>query len=146
MINKPFSRDSRSPVPLNISASLSFRGNKAKDTKPEIILRKALWANNIVGYRLHYKRLPGRPDIVFVSRKIAIFVNGCYWHRCPHCMLPLPKNNVEFWKSKFEKNVERDHRKIAELSNLGWTVVTLWECEINKNLENVVLRIKNILA
>lgn len=105
-----------------------------------------MWASGLTGYRLHYKKIPGRPDIVFVSKKIAIFVNGCFWHRCPHCNLPLPKNNIEFWTLKFEKNVERDRRKIFELVDLGWSVTVMWECEIKKDLDDMVSKLKNILG
>jgi DNA mismatch endonuclease (patch repair protein) len=75
-------RDKRSPVPKNEAVSRVMSANRAKNTKPELLLRKALWQAGARGYRLHYKRVPGRPDISFVSKKVAIFVNGCYWRRC----------------------------------------------------------------
>lgn len=133
-----------SPAPTNSNISKTMRSNTRKDTKPELILRRALREAGKGGYRLQWK-VPGHPDICYPGRKIAIFVNGCFWHRCPFCNLPLPKSNVEFWKSKFEKNVERDQRKTCELESMDWTVVTVWECELRNNLEEVVARIVQIL-
>jgi DNA mismatch endonuclease (patch repair protein) len=118
--------------------------NKATDTKPEIILRQALWHSGIRGYRLHWRKVPGRPDIAYPSRKLAIFVNGCFWHRCPTCNLPLPKNNQDFWQLKFQKNVERDVQKVAELVAMGWEVMTVWECEIKDDLPKVIRYIQKI--
>jgi DNA mismatch endonuclease (patch repair protein) len=112
-----------------------MRGNKAKDTKPELKLRSALWAHGFKGYRLHWKKAPGSPDIAYPSKKVAIFVNGCYWHRCPHCKPHFPQTNANFWRNKFVANAERDQRKNDQLSQLGWRVITLWECQVNKDLE-----------
>jgi len=118
--------------------------NKARGTSPEICLRKALREAGCGGYRLNWD-VSGHPDICFPGRKIAIFVNGCFWHRCPHCNLPLPKSNAEFWKIKFEKNVERDKRKNKELEDKGWIVLTIWECEIKNNMCNIIKRIKILM-
>mgnify|MGYP002635951584 CR=1 FL=1 len=131
---KAYSRDKRSPIPANETVSKYMRSNKAKDTKPEIKLRKALWDAGTRGYRLHWKKAPGKPDIAFPGRKLAIFMNGCYWHRCPHCNLSLPKNNAAFWKTKFARNVERDKEKIQELHVAGWKTLIIWECELKKDL------------
>lgn len=95
---------------------------KSKNTKPELHFRKILFQNGIRGYRINYKELPGRPDVVFTKYKVAVFVNGCYWHRCSICNLPMPKNNVNFWKDKFEKNTKRDNLKTEQLIKLGWKV------------------------
>lgn len=143
-MKKEYSRDKRSPKPKNENVSRSMSGNKAKDTKPELILRKALWAKGLRGYRIHNKNLPGRPDIVFSKKKLAIFVHGCFWHRCPHCDLPLLKNNTEFWKNKFEKNMERDAKKRKLLKKEGWRVKVIWECGINSDLGGCVKNIKDI--
>tara|TARA_B100000427_G_scaffold205102_1_gene170659 strand:- start:142 stop:510 length:369 start_codon:yes stop_codon:yes gene_type:complete len=116
--------------------------NKAKNTKPELRLRKALYADGVRGYRLNWKKVPGKPDIAFPGRKISIFINGCYWHRCPHCELPLPKTNTEFWKEKFEKNIKRDKKKEKELLDLGWTVLVFWECNIKTNIKDCINKIK----
>lgn len=135
-------RDGRAPIPKNESTSIVMRSNKANNTKPEILLRKALWKNNIRGYRLNYKKAPGRPDISFVSKKVAVFVHGCYWHRCPICNLCIPKSNSIFWKNKFEKNTERDERKNKELIEQGWKVLVLWECELKKDINKQISKIR----
>ena len=141
-MKKTYIRDKRSPVPLNENVSRVMSSNKAKNTKPELKLRKALYADGIRGYRLNWKKVPGRPDIAFPGKKISIFINGCYWHRCPHCELPLPKTNAEFWKEKFEKNIKRDKKKEKELLDLGWTVLVFWECKINTNIKDCINKIK----
>ena len=127
---KTYIRDGRAPIPEKESTSRVMSANKAKNTSPEIFFRKALWSNGIKGYRLHWKKAPGRPDIAFPSKKIAIFVNGCYWHRCPHCKPHMPKSNVDFWEEKFRKNKNRDIKKEKDLKKEGWKVFTVWECEI----------------
>ena len=122
-----------------------MKANKGRDTGPELSLRKALRDAGWPGYRVNWK-VPGRPDIAYPGRKVAIFVNGCFWHRCPICDLPLPKSNVEFWKTKFEKNVERDRRKSIELNEMGWTVITVWECQIKKDVHFVADTIVQVLS
>lgn len=132
----------RNPVPLNENTVKSMKGNVRKDTKPELTLRHMLREAGHPGYRLQWK-VPGRPDICYPGRKLAIFVNGCFWHRCPRCALPLPRNNRGFWERKFERNVERDRRNIAELEDDGWTVMVVWECEIRKEPDEVMARIES---
>lgn len=112
-----------------------MKANKAKDTKPELMARKYLWHAGFKGYRINYKKIPGSPDICFVVKKIAIFVHGCFWHRCQKCSKSLPKTNSEFWEKKFELNVFRDKQKIDFLENASWKVFVLWECELKKNIE-----------
>ena len=123
-------RDGRAPIPKKEVTSKVMSSIRAKNTKPELMLRKALWAAGIRGYRLHWKKAPGRPDICFPGRKIAIFVHGCFWHRCPHCQPSLPKSHSKFWKEKFKKNVERDERKETLLKEANWKVFTVWECQL----------------
>lgn len=123
-----------SPLPPNPPASSpathkTMKANRAKDTKPELSVRRLLREAGYPGYRLHWKKAPGRPDIAYPGRKVAIFVNGCFWHRCPHCSPPMPKSNEAFWEAKFAANRERDGRKTAELEAAGWTVFTVWECQ-----------------
>ena len=141
-MKKTYIRDKRSPVPLNANVSRVMSSNKAKNTKPELRIRKALYADGVRGYRLNWKKVPGKPDIAFPGRKISIFINGCYWHRCPHCELPLPKTNTEFWKEKFDKNIKRDKKKEKELLDLGWTVLVFWECKIKINIKDCINKIK----
>jgi DNA mismatch endonuclease (patch repair protein) len=111
--------------------------NKGEHTKPEQSLRKALWNAGIKGYRLNWKKAPGRPDIAFPGKKLAIFVNGCFWHRCNKCSPNMPKTNVDFWHKKFRQNIERDQEKEAQLTALGWKVLVIWECEIKNELQSV---------
>ena len=108
---------------------------KGKNTKPEILVRKALHA---MGYRfrLHVKDLPGKPDIVLPKYKTVIFVNGCFWHRHEGCKYAsTPTTNVDFWEAKFKENTTRDSQKTALLESAGWKVVVLWTCEIKKEDE-----------
>lgn len=138
-------RDGRAPIPKSETTSKVMSANVPKDTKPELLLRKALREIGVSGYRLHWKKASGRPDIAYSGRKIAIFVNGCFWHRCPHCNLPLPKSNTEFWLKKFKRNKERDAKKIHDLEEDGWKVIVLWECEIKKDALSCAERVKNLI-
>lgn len=114
---------------------------KGKNTKPEIELRSALHKAGF-RYRLHSDSLPGKPDIVFSSRKTVIFVHGCYWHRHAECRYAyMPKSNQSFWINKFAATVLRDERKAFQLEELGWRVLTVWECEISEALPQVVQRL-----
>lgn len=102
---------------------------KARDTKPEMAVRQSLWAAGL-RYRLHDRRLPGTPDLVFAKRRIALFVHGCFWHQHPGCSAArMPKSRLDFWKPKLLGNVARDARKQAELEGLGWRVMVIWECQ-----------------
>ena len=130
----------RNCPPLNDNTVRSMKANRRKDTKPELTVRQALREAGYPGYRLQWK-IPGRPDICYPGKRVAIFVNGCFWHRCPHCNLPLPDHNREFWQEKFERNVERDRRDTEALESMGWTVITVWECEVKRGLDGVVERI-----
>lgn len=139
-------RDKRSPEPKSENVSKAMSANKSKHTSPEMALRKALWSAEIKGYRNNYMKVPGKPDIAFPRWKIAIFVNGCFWHRCPKCNYSLPKNNADFWKDKFSKNVARDHKKTEALISLGWKVLTVWECELKKDINKIVTTIENTMV
>lgn len=137
--------DNRNPPASSDVTSRVMRANRGRDTRPELSLRKALRDAGLPGYRINWKKVPGKPDIAYPGRKVAIFVNGCFWHRCPRCNLPLPKSHTDFWATKFERNVERDRRKTEELKSQGWTVITVWECEIEKDLPDVVIRLKKAI-
>lgn len=103
---------------------------KGKDTKPEMIVRKYLFSRGL-RFRVQVRKLPGTPDIVLPKYKTAIFVNGCFWHGHEGCKyFRLPKSNVEFWKEKIERNIERDKESMQALFDLGWKVVRVWECEL----------------
>jgi DNA mismatch endonuclease (patch repair protein) len=116
---------------------------RSKHTQPELRVRHLILRMGY-RYRLHSKRLPCRPDIVFPGKKKIILVHGCFWHRHPNkrCRLArLPKSKLGFWLTKLEGNRVRDAANIAKLRRLGWRVLTLWECEVRKsNLENRILR------
>ena len=117
-----------------------MRANRARDTGPELDLRRALREAGLGGYRLNWKAL-GRPDIAYPGRQLAIFVHGCYWHHCPRCYPNLPKSNRDFWARKFELNQERDARKRAGLEASGWTVIEAWECDVRDHLTEVVANV-----
>ena len=101
---------------------------KAKNTRPEIVLRKLLSSHGIRGYRIHYK-LTGKPDIVFPKKKIAVFIDGCFWHKCHECFVK-PETNRGFWNKKIDSNVKRDRIVNLELKEKGWKVIRIWEHEI----------------
>ncbi len=116
---------------------------RQRDTKPELMLRRALWAAGC-RYRKQAK-LPGRPDIAFPGARVAVFVDGCYWHGCPR-HYSSPATNRPFWVEKLRGNTERDGRKDRELEALGWRVLRIWECEVKGDLEAVVARVRAALG
>ena len=103
------------------------------DTKPELLLRNLLYSSGYRGYRLHYK-LPGKPDIVFVSKKLAVFIDGCFWHCCPNDFVK-PETRRKFWLPKIAGNVRRDKEVNRILAKEGWKVLRIWEHEVKKNPE-----------
>lgn len=111
---------------------------KSKNTKPELILRKYLYGLG-KRYRLHYP-LPGKPDITFPSKKIAVFVNGCFWHGHGCKVDHLPKSNTKFWTEKIIKNKERDFKVKNKLKKLGWKVIVVWECELTNNKRTNIIK------
>lgn len=114
-----------------------------RDTQPELILRKKISSNKIRGYRVHY-RLLGKPDIVFPRKKIAIFIDGCFWHKCPKCF-PRLSTSKKYWVNKVGSNIRRDEKVTLELRRKGWRVIRIWEHEIRKNLNNSFGRISKLL-
>lgn len=103
---------------------------KAKNTKPEMIVRRGLHSKGL-RFRLHRRDLPGCPDLVFPSKRIALFVHGCFWHAHEGCRyFKLPGTDQERWQSKLEGNRTRDERDQAALRSLGWKVFVVWECEL----------------
>ena len=104
---------------------------RGKDTKPEILVRKGLFARGF-RFRVQDRRLPGKPDIVLPKYRVAILVNGCFWHGHKGCRYATrPKSNVHFWDAKIARNRHRDEVTAAHLEALGWTVITVWECELS---------------
>ena len=113
---------------------------KGKDTKPEEIVRKYLFSKGF-RYRKNDKRLPGKPDIVLPKYKTVVFVNGCFWHKHEGCKYFVwPQSNKEFWKEKIQGTVERDLRNKARLSDAGWHVITIWECELKPEKRESTLK------
>jgi DNA mismatch endonuclease (patch repair protein) len=109
--------------------SQMMSGIKGKNTKPEILVRKALHARGF-RFRLHDKKLPGKPDIILPKYKTVIFVHGCFWHKHDCKYFKWPKTRPDFWRDKIEGNVERDEKHHQQLKELGWNVKIIWECEI----------------
>ena len=111
---------------------------RSKNSKPEELVRKYLFSKGF-RYRKNVKTLPGCPDIVLPKYKTVIFANGCFWHKhdCPRFV--WPSTNEEYWRPKIMGNVERDKRNFAELQQLGWTVLTVWECELKKKVIDATL-------
>lgn len=113
---------------------------RSKDTVPEIIVRKYLYAQG-VRYRLHVK-LPGKPDVVIRKKRIAIFINGCFWHAHDNCPnFRFPKARSEFWKTKIESNISRDEKNNQTLINDGWKVITIWECQLRKDRDTTLTKL-----
>ncbi len=115
---------------------------RGKNTKPEIVLRKALWCNG-VRYRVK-NALPGRPDIIFPKQRTAVFVDGCFWHMCPK-HFSMPRANKIFWKKKLEGNVTRDREVNTALKKVGWKVIRFWEHDVEMDVERCVARVQQVL-
>ena len=114
---------------------------KGKDTGPEILVRKYLFAQGF-RYRVNDKRYPGCPDILLPKYRTAIFVNGCFWHKHEGCRYFVwPKNNAEFWKEKIETNVSRDEKNYSLLRSSGWNVLIVWECQLKRESKNTELQL-----
>ena len=131
-----FDKEKRSEIMSKISG---------KNTKPELIIRKALFAEGY-RYRLHRKDLPGNPDMVFPSRKKVIFINGCFWHGHNCKKAALPETHREFWEKKLNGNKERDKRNLVKLKAMGWKNLVIWQCQIKKStLKTQIDKIKAFL-
>ena len=115
---------------------------RGKDTGPELQLRQALWRKGL-RYRLQYS-LPGKPDIAFVSKRLVVFVDGCFWHGCP-LHSTMPETNKTFWREKIDGNMQRDLSGTKELQSLGWKVVRFWEHEIKTELMKCVAEVEKAL-
>ena len=118
--------------------SMNMSHIRSTNSKPEEIVRKYLFAEGF-RYRKNVKKLPGCPDIVLPKYKTVIFVNGCFWHKhdCPRFV--WPSSNQDYWRPKILRNIERDNQSRKELETLGWKVITVWECELKKNVLNETL-------
>ena len=131
-----WSKEKRSQVMSNI---------RSIDTKPELLVRSLL---HQAGYRfrIHRKDLPGKPDIVLPKYKAVVFVHGCFWHLHSGCRDgTVPKTRADYWKNKLLRNKERDKEHMRTLQKLGWRVLRLWECEVEKETDKVLEKLNNIL-
>lgn len=115
------------PPPSSAAVSAQMKRMGRKDTAPELALRKALTARGL-RYRLHRRDLPGTPDIAFISARVAVFVDGCFWHACPDHGV-MPKANRQWWQAKLDANRVRDARKDQALTDADWLAVHVWEHE-----------------
>ena len=114
-------------VRSKIMASVRSRGNRTT----EVPLARLLWAAGLRGYRKHWS-VDGKPDFAWPSLKLAVFVDGCFWHGCTRCKY-LPRTNTAFWRNKIETNKQRDRRVTGRLRRKGWNVIRIWECWVTKD-------------
>ncbi|GAA2475677.1 very short patch repair endonuclease [Winogradskya humida] len=135
----------RTPEPLNADVSAQMKRMPRERTGPEMLLRRELHRRGM-RFRANYKELPGRPDIAFSRAKIAVFVDGCFWHMCP-LHTTMPKNNAQWWSAKLTRNVERDREKDELLRMRGWQVFHAWEheetTEVADRLQELWLSLRN---
>ena len=119
---------------------------RSKDTSIELMVRHRLFAMGY-RYRVNYKQLPGKPDIVFTKKKVAIFIHGCYWHghNCGSRYAHFSKSNQGYWGPKIQRTQQRDQEHIKELESLGWKVIVLWECQIKSNIEKAIQILCDVL-
>lgn len=126
----------------SVQRSETMRRVKSRDTSPELALRSAVHSRGL-RYSLR-GGLPGRPDLIFRSARVAVFVDGCFWHGCPeHCR--RPSSNREYWRAKIERNMERDRRIRKELEDRGWRVIRMWEHEVKQSAARCASRIERVV-
>lgn len=116
-----------------------MRANRG-ESGAEIRFRRAVWAAGARGFR-RGSRLPGRPDIIFPALRLAVFIHGCFWHRCAECAPNLPRANADFWRQKFAANLERDRIAGALLTQAGWDVTTIWEHDLRADIGSAARRL-----
>ncbi len=116
---------------------------RRQDTKPELMLRRALWRSGIRGYRLHRRDIPGTPDLAWIGRKVAVFVDGAFWHGHPSAF--TEGKSGEFWDRKIAGNIERDRRVDATLEADNWTVLRFWDFEVEGDLDACIDRVRRAL-
>lgn len=133
------------PAAVSQTTRKSMLSNRAKNTKPELLLRSVL---HLMGFRfrLHVRKLPGTPDVVFGARKKAVWLHGCFWHSHPGCRYAtVPKTRTDYWVPKLARNRARDAEHAGQLRDLGWDSLVVWECEL-KNMEAVKSRLRDFLG
>ncbi len=128
---------------MGLSRSQQMARIRGRDTAPERLLRKKLWRRGL-RYRLNYKLPVGRPDLAFPGKRLAVFIDGCFWHGCPDHYV-RPRTRTQFWSAKLRENVKRDIRQTADLEKLGWKVARFWEHEVFTEVEAVVRLVQGFL-
>ena len=139
-----FGRVCATPQVMALSRSEQMSRIRSRDTGPEKRLRSALWSRGL-RYRLHARTPVGRPDIVFPGPRVAVFIDGCFWHGCPRHYV-RPRSRERFWAEKLAENLQRDRRQTLELESLGWRVVRLWEHEVYEALEEVTSQVHRAIS
>jgi DNA mismatch endonuclease (patch repair protein) len=145
MTAKPKRPNPKDKLPVSPERSAQMALVKARDTKPEMRVRKAAHAMGL-RYRLNLRSLPGSPDLVFPGRRAVLFVHGCFWHRHKKCKATrTPKSRTPFWEQKFSENMARDRRTQLALRKAGWKVFIIWECE-TLQIDKVITILEQILS
>ena len=117
---------------------------KRRDTQPELLFRRALWAAGARGYRIDDRRLPGRPDLSWTRKRVAVFVDGKFWHGHPSAY--KPGQHGAYWDDKINRNIERDRAADETLASMGWTVVRIWDFELRRDLDGATARVMDALC
>ena len=144
--HRTYLRDGRAPIPASEATSRAMSANRARNTSPEVRLRSALSEEGLRGFKEHPTSVLGRPDVVFLEKRVAVFVNGCFWHRCPNCKPALPKSHRDFWRRKFKANVARDSRVARKLRRDHWHVLVIWECRLRQSQSHEVRRVASAVC
>lgn len=134
-------KNSQRDLGPDLSRSSNMSKIRGRDTAPEILLRKTLWHRGF-RFRVNFKVEGTRPDIVFTSRKLVVFVDGCFWHGCPQHYV-MPRTRFEFWSEKLVSNTMRDRKQTVALIESGWRVLRFWEHEVESALSQVVTQVEN---
>lgn len=137
--------DRRNPDPTSLATRVTMIANAGRGTSPELALRRALRTVGALGYRTALRVEGVRPDLVFTRQRVAVFVHGCFWHRCPVCRHPIPKSHRAFWLAKLRRNRQRDRLKRSLLERAGWRVAEVWEHEIRDDVARVATRLGRLL-
>jgi DNA mismatch endonuclease (patch repair protein) len=137
--------DPRNPPPSSLATRAVMSANRGRDTSPELELRRALRRQGVRAFRSGVATVAGRPDLVFLRPQVAVYVHGCFWHRCPTCRLPLPRSNRHFWIAKFRRNRVRDRQKRRLLEGVGWRVVELWSHELERDADQAARTIARVV-
>lgn len=135
-------------VGVRESVRRSMKSNRGKDNQLELKFRRALCKAGLRGYRVNVKNLPGRPDVAWIGRKVAVFLHGCFWHGCTTCSERKnlkPTTRADYWSDKVQANKDRDDRNRSSLESQGWTVLVFWEHEVKTDLSRAILLTESVL-